>query len=354
MRRHTFFTLTLSAFAACAPAEEENPGSGMRSPDEADVSSELTTRFDIHRLLEDDELTGGGNISTRMIQEYLTQKGSFLARYSDPTWGLTAAELIVQRSRAYGVSPLYMLARIQTESSLIQSGTSSKLEQATGCACPDGSGCAAVWRGFGNQIECSARKLRGYLDDLDADGTTVTGWQVGVSRRTGDPCVVTPANKATAALYTYTPWVGAYGIQCRVRTDIGGSTLVSLAYARFASEYDWSQGTTASSCRSGTVEREIENGGCVQSASDAVWRQCRDGVWTLHREGTSPACTVSWGWCTSGTLGRDVPARTCVQARWDQRWYQCGEGARFVLAADAASTGTGPVGPCAELHALGQ
>ena len=41
-----------------------------------------------------------------------------------------------------------------------------------------------------------------------------------------DPCVVTPENRATAALYTYTPWVGAYGITCGTAMW-GGSSLVA-------------------------------------------------------------------------------------------------------------------------------
>ena len=45
------------------------------------------------------------------------------------------------------------------------------------------------------------------VDDLDAKGTTIAGWKVGVAKKTSDGYAVTPANKATAALYTYTPWV---------------------------------------------------------------------------------------------------------------------------------------------------
>jgi hypothetical protein len=335
--------------AACGDfVDEPNPGSGMRPPDEEMESfSELTTSFDIHQLLTDDELEGGATITVTMVQAYLRQKGSFLAGYSDPTWGKTAAQLIVERSQSYGLSPLYMLARIQTESGLIQSGTSSGLVQATGCGCPDGSGCNALWRGFGNQVECSARKMRSYLDDLDAGSPTVSGWQVGVGKNTSDPCWVRPRNRATAALYTYTPWVGAYGRQCRVRTDIGGSTLVSLAYAKFAGEFDWSAGGGEPlGCASATVDQTLPHHACVQSASDAVWRQCNNGTWFDRDEVNGPACTVSWGWCTSGTLSRDVPARTCVQARWDQQWYQCGENAAFVLMP------SGPNDSCASTHPL--
>jgi hypothetical protein len=346
-------TIIIALTTACAPAEmeEDNPGSGMRSPDIDELSVELQLRFDIHRLLEDDDVTGGENITADMVQEFLELKGSFLANYVDPVWGQSAAQLIVDQSRASDISPLYMLARIQTESSLVQSGSSSGLVQATGCGCPDGSGCNPNFRGFGNQVRCGAEKMRGYLEDLDTLGRTVTNWRVNVGRNTSDPCWVVPQNRATAALYTYTPWVGAYGIQCTIHPNIGGSTLVALAFNRFANEYDWTAAAPPAGCASGTVDATLPQDACVQSAWDGVWRQCRSGAWQLYQSG-SPACTASWGWCTSGTLGRDVAPRTCVQARWDQRWYQCGENARFVLADQAPIDGTGPAGACAASFSL--
>jgi hypothetical protein len=125
-----------------------------------------------------------------------------------------------------------MLARIQTESSLVSSGAATNLDKATGCGCPDASGCDPMWAGFANQIECAASKTRGYYDDLDAGDPTIAGWNVGLARDTFDPCTITPANKATAAMYTYTPWVGAYAEPCG-RADVGGSSLVARIWYRY-------------------------------------------------------------------------------------------------------------------------
>ena len=200
---------------------------------------ELSMRFDVDSLLTDQQLTGGQDITVAEVQAMLEEHGSFLADYVDPAWGKSAARLIVERGRAHRISPLYLLARIQIESGLIQSGTSANLSQATGCGCPDSGGCSASWTGFGRQVDCAAEKMRNYLQDLDDGGSTVSGWRVGVAKRTGDPCTVTPANRATAALYTYTPWVGAYGDRCRLRLDIGGSSLVALVYSRYAESRDW-------------------------------------------------------------------------------------------------------------------
>jgi hypothetical protein len=339
----------LAVLAGCG--DDESP-----APDEEDdgvLSAGLgATVFDMNRLMADEDLTGHQWITAAQVQGFLTAKGSYLARYTDPAFGKTAAVLIVERSKAHHISPLYMLARIETESSLVQSGSSAYLRQATGCGCPDGQGCSVSYAGFGNQIECAAAKLRGYFDDLDAGRTTITGWKPGVTKRTYDPCSVTPQNKATAALYTYTPWVGAYASQCG-DDSVGGSSLVARAFSKFKAEYTWGNGTTTpSQCLSGTVGKNVPDGACVQSSSDAMWRQCFGGTFTSGSAAKPAGCTASYAWCYSGTLGRSVPARTCIQARYDRAWYQCVADGQFASAPAVPSSGDGPLGECASTYAL--
>jgi hypothetical protein len=269
--------------------------------DDGDESLELgVTYFNIHQLLNDDDITGGANITATQVQSFLTQKRSYLAGYTDPAFGKTAATLIVEKARASDISPLYMLARVQIESSLVGSGSSRNLVQATGCGCPDGGSCAGRYAGFGKQIECAAKLMRNYLTDLDTSGETIAEWAVGRKKSTLDPCSVTPKNRATAALYTYTPWVGANGLGCG-RAGVGGSSAVARVYAQYKAEGPWSSAMAAP--------------------------------------------------CKSSTLGRDVPSKTCVQSKSDARWYQCGAGA-WMAAPDAPTSGTGPAGQCASMFSL--
>jgi hypothetical protein len=237
MSLRSWWLLLCSLLAvACGPTLEGEPVVDELT---GQVLQEVTATYDMHRLLEDAQVRGGSTITVSQVQGFLQKKGSYLAGYRDPAWGnKSAATLIVERSLAHGISPLYMVTRIQVESSLITSGTSTNLSKATGCGCPDSGGCDASYAGFGNQVECGALKMRNYFRDLDSLGSTVSGWRVGVTKSTSDPCSVRPANKATAALYTYTPWVGAYGTQCG-RDTVGGSSLVALVYNRFASEHTW-------------------------------------------------------------------------------------------------------------------
>jgi hypothetical protein len=343
--RHTLFLLPALLLAGCGNTDDAVVVDALTGQ----VLQEVVTEYDMHRLLEDEDITGGQWMTVTQVQQFLEQKGSYLATYKDPAWSYkTAATLIVERSKAYTISPLYMLARIQTESSLITSGTSANLEKATGCGCPDSSGCNVSYAGFGNQIECSAKKMRGYFNSLDAGQATVSGWKPGVSKSTSDPCSVKPYNKATAALYTYTPWVGAYAVQCG-RTDIGGSSLVAVKFNQFKGEYKWASPTM---CYSGTVEDDVASGACVQSSSDALWRQCQSGTFSAGGSTRPTTCTASWPWCNSSTLGKLVPTRTCVQARSDSLWYQCGAEGVWELAPAVPSMGSGPVGTCYATYAL--
>ena len=97
-------------------------------------------------------------------------------------------------------------------------------------------------------------------------------------------------------------------------------------------------------CHSGTLDKDVPAGTCIQSASDGAWYHCSGGVWQAGQTG----CTRSYAWCHSSTLGRNVPARTCVQSRADSVWYQCNYDGWDTPVAN----GAGPVGTCSTMYSL--
>jgi hypothetical protein len=220
MRLTISFSLLLLACAGDAPPSDEYE----------DILAATPGGLDRHRLIEDADLAGDQAVTVAQVQKLLEKEGSALATFSED--GRTAAQWIVDESKAAKISPVYMVARIETESSLIRSGTLDKIRQATGCACPDGAPCDPSFAAFGLQVRCAAELVRGYLIDLAEDNSTVTGWGVGVGKSSSDPCWVVPQNRATAALYTYTPWVGHYAAQCGT-SQWGGSSLVALLLRHF-------------------------------------------------------------------------------------------------------------------------
>jgi hypothetical protein len=106
--------------------------------------------------------------------------------------------------------------------------------------------------------------------------------------------------------------------------------------------------TTGASCSSSTLDRDVEDGVCVQSASDSQWYECTDGTWTS--KASSAGCAQAFGFCSSATLGKDVPARTCVQAASNSQWYQC-NGQGWVTPVSTAAK-SGPIGDCATWNPL--
>jgi hypothetical protein len=105
---------------------------------------------------------------------------------------------------------------------------------------------------------------------------------------------------------------------------------------------------TEVSCPSSTLDRDVTEGTCVQSATDGEWYECSGGDWI---DSTSSAtCTSEFAYCSSATLGIDVPPRTCVQAASNGVWYQC-NGQRWVTPV-SVSSGSGPIGDCSTMHPL--
>jgi len=97
-------------------------------------------------------------------------------------------------------------------------------------------------------------------------------------------------------------------------------------------------------CNSATLAKMVNDGTCVQSASDKAWYHCDSGSWVAGKTG----CTASYGWCNSATLGRDVAPRTCVQARSDRIWYQCTNAGWE----SPVSNGAGKLGSCSSMYEL--
>ncbi len=201
----------------------ESPESESTSPPETPwtVESDLIpfvggkadgSVFKPHQLISDGVFEDSSYLSLDEIQGFFADTpyghASFLSTY---TWmGESAAQVIHRVSNDYRVNPLVLIAKLQVESSLVfrQTVDSFQVNIAMGCGCLDvGPACRNAPEGFGHQMECAAQLFRKYLNDQDETGTTSTGWGADISKQTSEGLWITPVNRATAALYTYTPWV---------------------------------------------------------------------------------------------------------------------------------------------------
>ena len=213
---------TLLAFllaAACggdaSPGSEPGPPEANVPPSdllEVEAGKADGSTFSPHHIVDDHAFEDAGYITAAQIQTFLEwtvyERRSFLADL--PVEGGRVADLLVEVAKEHSISPLVLLVRMQVEKGLVfpeMSPGRRTLDHAMGCGCHDGQRCIAIFEGLANQIRCAAENLRSNLDSIEASGRTATGWGPGRTKRTLDGVAVTPKNRATAALYTYTPWV---------------------------------------------------------------------------------------------------------------------------------------------------
>lgn len=195
--------------------------------------------FDPNNIIGDLEILDYTTMDLNDIQQFLANKGSYLANYSCPdTAGVIrkAAEIIYNaavknyncdgailsdnpteeeknlKCKKVTINPKFLLVLLQKEQSLIEDAwpSQSHLDWATGYGCPDSGGCNPRWQGFGKQVNSAALQFRDYMDNPQfytykvGQTYTFTNPYGTISQ---EPITVTPANQATAALYNYTPHV---------------------------------------------------------------------------------------------------------------------------------------------------
>jgi CHAP domain len=289
--------------------------------------------------MTDADMKGGQSITVAKMQSFLASKGSALAKYVDPDSHKTAAEEIVTASQGSGLSPVYMLARIQSESSLVTSGTLEYLDAATGCGCP--STCEQGFSGFHAQIQCAATQTAKYFSDAAKGEETVGGWKIGVAHTSEDKCRVTPANAATAALYTYTPYEGydyssVYCAGAEEMTHAGEEGLEVTGLAALFDEYakDFPGST------SGTTDSPPCRGKSLgESIADLANANRDEGACSKNSLGGRGFSTPgAWGdSCTNNVCGgQDLPEFWCADfATWV--WSRAGVEHTSELGAGAES-----------------
>lgn len=228
-------SLLLSGVACSALTEDD----GSASQDDA-----LEAQFNKNNVVSDAEFQAS-TMTVAQVQRFLDKtpygSKSGLASYTEN--GKTAAQILHAESVKYNISPLVMLARIQTEQGLISktTATASVVDKAYGCGCPDSASCGTKYLGLANQAACAAGSLRRSLDRQSGGQSTISGWKKGLAKKSQDAVDINPENAATAALYTYTPWVGESG---GGKTGVGGTSLYFKVLKRFTDAHQIAIGIT--------------------------------------------------------------------------------------------------------------
>ena len=182
---------------------------GLLVPPAAPVHAAV---FNPNLIFTDAEMRDASSMSFLDIHTFLSAKGGLASQFDvDPVDGLLkgAAQLVDDAAKRYSINPRYVLAVLQKESSIVetQQPTQRQLDWAAGYALCDGcyktSPLAQKYMGFGKQVDAAAGWMDWYMTNA-ADLTYLKqpGVTYVISSRS-----VTPANLATAGLYSYTPHI---------------------------------------------------------------------------------------------------------------------------------------------------
>ncbi len=124
--------------------------------------------------------------------------------------GQSAAEIIYEAAQDYRINPQVLLVLLEKETSLITDPIPNdyNYRRATGYGCPDTAACSSKYYGFKNQIRNAAWLFR-YTLDNGYSGYPEKTRGVRVGYHPNAACGSTEVyieNRATAALYRYTPY----------------------------------------------------------------------------------------------------------------------------------------------------
>jgi len=166
----------------------------------------LAATFNPEYIISDYELTDAKKMGLEEITEFLNQFSGSLKNYETVDIDgkiKSAAEIIFNASQRHQINPQVIITILQKEQTLVTQKVkkSTQYDWATGFAAYDGKKPVEKFRGFANQVDRAAWRLRLFLEQP---------WEFvfrpgQIYKISGQ--LVRPQNLATAALYNYTPFI---------------------------------------------------------------------------------------------------------------------------------------------------
>jgi hypothetical protein len=148
---------------------------------------------------------------TNQGYQYNWRDGHFVCMADESFNGESAARIIWQAAQDYNINPQVLIVLLQKEQGLVTDtwpNWSHQYRSATGYGCPDTAACDSQYFGFKNQVRNAANFYRAHLDNnRNWNWGYDVGWNsILYSPNCSSRKSVYIENKATAALYIYTPY----------------------------------------------------------------------------------------------------------------------------------------------------
>ncbi len=293
--------------------------------------------------------------SNGITYRYYMNNGKFVCLADQKFNGESAAQIIYRAAQDYNINPQALIVLLEKEQGLITDNWPNyniQYRSATGYGCPDTAACDTQYYGFKNQVRNAANFFRAHLNNNPCwskphiPGVKKAYWTPkgscngseaindGVKFHPNNACGVTPVNiknRATAALYSYTPYQpnqaalnAGYGTgnNCSsygnrnfwgLFTDWFGSTYINFVKL---DEPRWIQ------VKNTTLKYDPATGEGIPSTSIDSGTQLKfttkifiDGQWLLRTE-----------WDTSNGFSRGIPLADLVaidyQSFDEPRWMR--------------------------------
>ncbi|MDU0968518.1 MAG: hemagglutinin [Actinomycetaceae bacterium] len=199
-------------------AEGWDPGTIITNAEMTDTST--MTEAQVQQFLDTwgKGCRPGGDGAIACLKDYQVDAATKPASASCPRprergQGLKASTIIWRTAQACGINPQVILVTLQKEQGLI-TASSSRLTQtrydwAMGYGCPDGHDCDRQFAGFDTQVYQAAAQWKRYMNSPWS--YSIIAGQVNHIPHSPDASCgaedVMVTNRATAALYNYTPYV---------------------------------------------------------------------------------------------------------------------------------------------------
>ncbi|QOX81562.1 hemagglutinin [Nanchangia anserum] len=183
--------------------------------------------------------------SQACLKDYRTDSAPMPATASCPRQreggrSLAASTIIWRTAQACGINPEVILVTLQKEQGLI-TASSSRLTGdayawAMGYGCPDGTNCDQQFAGFDTQVYQAAAQWKRYMNEPFS--FSILAGVTNTITHAPDPACgsqqVYVENRATAALYNYTPYVPT---DAAIKGDFTGCNAYGAGNLRFYQYY---------------------------------------------------------------------------------------------------------------------
>ncbi len=189
-------------------------------------------KFDAGYIISDKVMADHGSMSEAEIQSFLKSKnpcndtniakaaaypnlqyhienGHFVCMADERFNGESAAHIIWQAAQDYKINPKVIIVLLEKEQGLVTDtwpNSTLQYRSATGYGCPDTAACNSQYYGFKNQVRNAAELFR-YILDHGSRYYPVGNNQVKFNPNSAcGSSTVNIKNRATSALYQYTPY----------------------------------------------------------------------------------------------------------------------------------------------------